>query len=337
MLRFLTAFLATLLCISGSTAQIAKPLDESKPGNALATALAFTHFYARPAALTPAKDRELKIKLMAALAKAPALPWDVMGDVFDKTAFEKLTGGESSISLKRMEELVKERTPLSRTDLHAKTRLHCDLLSTQFDLIEEGHREPVERLAVWIAKNYQSGKPLGIIVICTGNTRRSMLGATMGNIASAYQGLPGIRFASGGTEPDAINPRTIATLKDIGLVIEPTGKEAPRGSAGHANPIYRVQWGKGLDTLEFSKKYSDAANPQNRFAAILVCSEADAACPNVKGADVRIPVPFLDPKAFDGAPFESAKYAERRDDMGRFMLSVLMQAKRRLELDGKVK
>jgi arsenate reductase len=69
----------------------------------------------------------------------------------------------------------------------------------------------------------------------------------------------------------------------------------------------------------------------------MVCSEADTACPKVEGANVRIPVPYLDPKAFDGAPFEAAKYAERRDDIGRFMLCVMMQARRQLEQDGKLK
>lgn len=40
---------------------------------------------------------------------------------------------------------------------------------------------------------------------------------------------------------------------------------------------------------------------------------------------------------YDGAAFEAGKYAERRDDMGRLMLSVLMQVRRRLELDNKLK
>ncbi len=78
--------------------------------------------------------------------------------------------------------------------------------------------------------------------------------------------------------------------------------------------------------------YSDPHNPQRDCAAILVCSEADTACPKVTGAAARIPLPYLDPKLFDGAPFESAKYAERRDDIGRLMLSVFMQLRRHLEV-----
>jgi hypothetical protein len=76
--------------------------------------------------------------------------------------------------------------------------------------------------------------------------------------------------------------------------------------------------------------YDDPANPQQGFAALLVCSEADAACPTVKGADLRVSMPYLDPKIYDGGAYEAAKYAERRDDMGRLMLSVMLQVRHRL-------
>ena len=310
---------------------------EPKTGNAVVTALWFAHHYASPQALTAGKDRALKIKLTTELGKSSELSWAAASDFFDKDAFRALTGDGKAISLETMERLIREKTPQSRKDMNAKARQHTDLLTTQFDLIEEAHRKPAEELVDWVVKNYQPGKQLGVIVICSRNTRRSMLGATMGNIAAAYYGLPEVRFYSGGVDPDAFNPRTIATLKEIGAEIEPTGKEAPRGKEGHANPIYSVKWGKGLETREFSKKYTDAQNPQDGFAAILVCSETDTACPKVNGASARIAVPYLDPKAFDGAPFEAAKYAERRDDEGRFVLNVLMQARRRLELDGKLK
>lgn len=41
----------------------------------------------------------------------------------------------------------------------------------------------------------------------------------------------------------------------------------------------------------------------------------------------------MDPKEYDGTTVEASKYAERRDEIGRFMLSVLMQVRRRLEMD----
>ena len=45
-------------------------------------------------------------------------------------------------------------------------------------------------------------------------------------------------------------------------------------------------------------------------------------------------MPYLDPKIYDGGAYESAKYAERRDDMGRLMLSVMMQARQRIAAVG---
>jgi arsenate reductase len=338
-LKFIVMSVAALsLLTTRTSAQTGKNLPSDKPNNPLVTALSFSQLYATPQALTPSNDRQLKVALIAILrGKSPEMSWDVVSDVFEKTTFQKIAGDGNKITLEKMEHMLKEKTPRSRDDLYPKVRLHADLLTTQFDLIDERHREACNNLVNWIGKNYDAEKPLSIIVICTGNSRRSMLASTMGNVAAAYYGMPNIRFYSGGTTPSAFNARAVATLKEIGVEVESSGKEAPRGESGEENPIYRVRWGRGLENLEFSKPYSDPQNPQKGFAAILVCSEADASCPAVKGASARISVPYVDPKVYDGAPFEAAKYAERRDDMGRFILSVVMQARRRLDVDGKLK
>ena len=128
--------------------------------------------------------------------------------------------------------------PRSRKRLNPKVVAHADLLTTSFDMIDETHRDAGEKLVDWIVKNYKPGQPLHVTVVCTGNSRRSILGATMGNIAAAYYGMPEIRFHSGGTAPTAFNPRTIAALKEIGVEVEPTGQEAPRGEPKTANPVY---------------------------------------------------------------------------------------------------
>jgi arsenate reductase len=330
--------LALSLLATQTSAQTAKSQPPSKSGSPLVTALWFSHIHASPKALAPGNDSHLKLKLIAALkGNDRALSFSDVNDVFEKSVFEKIAGADKKLTLEKMERMLQEKTPRSRDELLPPIRQHADLLTTQFDLIEERHRERVDDLVAWIVKKYDPTAPLGIIVICTGNSRRSMLGSTMGNIASAYYGLPNIRFFSGGTTPSAFNPRAIAALKAIGVEIEATGLEAPRGIADEENPIYSVRTGKRQQTTEFSKLYSNPKNPQEGFAAVLVCSEADASCPTVKGASARIPVPYMDPKAYDGAPFETAKYAERRDDIGRFMLNVLMQAKRRLEIDRKLK
>lgn len=213
-----------------------------------------------------------------------------------------------------------------RASLFAPLREHGERLSSNFERVVPPHREAGEQLARWIAANYRPGVPLNVVVVCTGNSRRSILGSSMGNLAAAYHGMAEIRFHSGGTDPTAFNPRTVSTLKSIGFEIEPSGSEARRGESGVENSVYRVAWGVGLEMLEFSKHYGDSSNPQSGFAALMVCGEADAGCPLVTGASLRLSMPFEDPKDFDGEPVEGEKYAERRDDIGRLMLSVMVRA-----------
>ena len=59
----------------------------------------------------------------------------------------------------------------------------------------------------------------------------------------------------------------------------------------------------------------------------MVCGEADEGCPFVKGATLRVSMPYLDPKIYDDGAYEASKYAERRDDMGRLMLWVMVRAR----------
>ena len=54
-----------------------------------------------------------------------------------------------------------------------------------------------------------------------------------------------------------------------------------------------------------------AVNPNSQFAAIMTCSSADEGCPFIAGAEVRLPIRYDDPKAFDGTDLMDAKYAER--------------------------
>jgi arsenate reductase (thioredoxin) len=330
-----TAIAASFFC-ARMFAQTTPAQPPGKPGNALVTALWLAHAYGTPDALTASKDRQLKVTLLTALrGNASALTWDHVKEIFDRDTFQRIAGNPDKLTVEKMQRMVDDKTPESRNDLFPKIRKHADLLTTQFDLIEDAHREAAAKFVAWVSKNYSPGKPLPVIVICTGNSRRSMLGSTMGNVAATYYGMPSIRFFSGGTTPSAFNPRAIAALREAGVEIIASGNQAARGKAGEENPIYNVRWGKGMEAAEFSRLYTDAQNPQNGFAAILVCSEADAACPVVEGASARFSVPYLDPKAYDGADFEAAKYAECRDSVGRFMLSALMQARRCLDAVGK--
>ena len=222
-------------------------------------------------------------------------------------------------------------------ELHSKTfpaiTNHLKIISMDGKSIDTIHEKAQKELAKVIVEQYQKGKELSIILVCTGNSRRSMMGAAMGNASAAYHGLSDLRFYSGGTTPSAFNSRSIRALKEIGFKIEPTGEKAKPGPKGEDNPFYQVSWVKdqNWNYIKFSKHYSDPKNPQKDFITLIIYDEANNACTVVMGAKKRIPVPFADPKAFDGKPEEAAKYSERRDDIGRFMLSTLAIAKEQLK------
>jgi arsenate reductase (thioredoxin) len=52
----------------------------------------------------------------------------------------------------------------------------------------------------------------------------------------------------------------------------------------------------------------------------MTCTQADAACPFVRGASMRIAVPYEDPKQADGTPEEAAAYDERTVQIATEML-----------------
>jgi arsenate reductase (thioredoxin) len=326
------------LSLIAALAVMAGPPPEGDAGP-LVRALWLVQRYGTEAAVDPANDQRLKGALAKALGKDGRLSLSKLDGFLAPETFKKLGGAEGQLGPADIGKAVDATLPDSRERLLPNVKQHADFLTTSFDMIDEPHRLAGRKLADWIAGNYRPGRRLDVIVVCTGNSRRSILGATLGNVASAYYGMPEIRFHSGGTAPTAFNARTVAALKAIGVEVDPAGKEAARGDPQTANPIYRVRWGTTSDAApmeaeEFSKHYADPANPQQGFAALMVCGEADAACPFVKGAAVRVSMPYLDPKIYDGGSYESAKYAERRDDMGRLMLSVMMQAGHRRQFQG---
>ena len=302
---------------------------DSDPG-AFVRALQMVQAYGLPEVAAPENDRRLKAALAKAVLPDKAISADEAKELMSSELFAKLAGDDGVMTADEIAESLKGATPKSRTLMLPPVRQHADYLATTFDMLDESQLQSSSKLANWLVENYDSKEKLNVIIVCTGNSRRSMLGACMGNMAAAYYGLDKVRFHSGGTAPTAFNRRTIATLKSVGFEISPTGEEAERGEPKTANAKYRVAWGAGMESLEFSKRYSDASNPSSGFAAVMVCTEADSECPSVQGAAFRLAMPFLDPKSYDDSQYETVKYAERRDDIGRVMMAVMATASRKV-------
>ena len=147
-------------------------------------------------------------------------------------------------------------------------------------------------------------------MVCTHNSRRSQLGEIWIETACQYYDQHGIASYSGGTEATAFNIRMVVALRHLGFHL-PTEQPAD-------NPRYQLTSLKSTKEphLLFSKTYDDPFNPKKDFIAIMVCNEADEACPNVRGAISRFSLPYKDPKEFDDTPFEHDAYIDKVEELG---------------------
>jgi arsenate reductase len=235
---------ALILASSG----LAAGPSEADPGP-FVRALWFVQRYGNPEATSPRNDQGVKATLFKGLKDSVLTAKELEG-LMDPATFKTLAGDDARLDDAEIGEALAAAVPTSRARLLPEVRAYADLLTTSLDMIDEKHRESAAEFADWLAANYQPGKPLDVTVICTANSRRSFLAATTGNIAAAYCGMPEVRFHCGGTTISACNKRTIAALKEIGVEVEPTGKEAPRGEPNTANPCYRLVWGTAARSAE---------------------------------------------------------------------------------------
>lgn len=165
----------------------------------------------------------------------------------------------------------------------------------------------LQNLSQYIKEKLAENKPVRLNFICTHNSRRSHFGQVMAQVLASHLNMPNVETYSGGTEATAFHPHAVAALQSLGVRIEKMDDTQ--------NPRYRIITGD--TTVEaFSKVYSHEPNPAGTFAAIMVCSSADAGCPVVPGAEKRISLPFEDPKVSDGTPEQAVTYRERALQIG---------------------
>ncbi|MGB3778748.1 MAG: protein-tyrosine-phosphatase [Tunicatimonas sp.] len=187
-----------------------------------------------------------------------------------------------------------------------------------FDNIPDERKKQLKKMALFIQTKIKAGEEARLIFICTHNSRRSHMSQLWARVAADYYGVPQVHTFSGGTEATAFNPRAVVALERAGFAIKPV-------SEGE-NPHYQVSYSPDAPVQEaFSKKYDDAANPQQNFAAIMTCSQADKNCPFVPGATLRIAIPYDDPKEADGTPQEAARYDERSQQIATEMMYCFAQ------------
>ena len=215
-------------------------------------------------------------------------------------------------------------TPVATVATHEEPTMYPDLVRSIEALvpaiatIPEERKEALDRISAFVREQRSRGTPAKLTFICTGNSRRSHLGQLWAAAAARYYGVERVETYSGGTEPSAFNPRTIAALERAGFTVGKTDDATD-------NPHYAVRWADDVSVDAFSKLYDDVANPKEGFVAVMTCSEADQECPFVPGAALRVSLPYEDPKVTDGTPEEVERYDERSRQIATEMLYLFSQ------------
>ena len=169
-----------------------------------------------------------------------------------------------------------------------------------------------------MAQRWKSGDPIQLLFVCTHNSRRSQIAQAIApflfrrmaiemsesadrNRSSESYARASLQSFSGGTEATMVHPNTVAALLRAGF------SNATRQDT-ESSVTERLLDPDGEPIQLFSKIIQDSANPTHGFAAVMVCSSADAGCPVVAGADARISLPFEDPGQMDNTPEADATY-----------------------------
>jgi hypothetical protein len=193
----------------------------------------------------------------------------------------------------------------------------------EFDQVTAERVAELKPLAEYVAAKAASGEPLRLTFICTHNSRRSHMAQLWAAVAAARYGVAKVETYSGGTEATAFNPRAVGAMRRAGFKISTDAE----GDADGENPRYAVSFAPdAAPMLCFSKRYDESPNPTTGFAAVMVCSQADEACPTVRGAEARFAIPYEDPKVADDAPEETATYDERCAQIARELLLAFKMA-----------
>jgi hypothetical protein len=213
-----------------------------------------------------------------------------------------------------------EQKGTGEVPFNAKLKSYIVARVGEFHQIPAERKEQLRRLALYVRGRVETGSAAKLTFICTHNSRRSHLAQLWAAAGAAYYRIPNVATFSGGTKATAFNPRAVAALERAGFKIAKLSDDS--------NPRYQVEIVEGADPQTcFSKVYDQEPNPIDDFCAVMTCSQADAACPIVKGAARRVAIPYDDPKAFDGTAQETAKYSERCAQIAREMLYVCSQVR----------
>lgn len=181
------------------------------------------------------------------------------------------------------------------------------------------HKDALQELTAYLRQCQDEQRTAKLVFVCTHNSRRSQMAEAWAWFHGIETGLD-VQVHSAGTQATALAPPVVPALNHAGFQLE------CRDDAD--NPRWRVRHREAFHTL-WSKTLEHPTLPREGFAAIMVCSDADTNCPIVPGAEVRIALPFEDPKHADGSPDQDNAYQTTSRQLAAELHTVFQAARAR--------
>lgn len=211
--------------------------------------------------------------------------------------------------------------PMEKTKNTLFQKIEEHIQTLDIPSITEDRKAILQPLISFIQAKINSKEEIRLHFICTHNSRRSHLAQVWAQALAKYYSIENVVCYSGGTEATALYPMVAETLAIQGFTIQ-------KLSEGK-NPVYGIKFSENTPPIiGFSKTYEDVFNPKSGFAAIMTCTQADAGCPFIAGAENRISIPYDDPKTFDNTPQQAEKYLERSTQIATEMFYVFSKVKK---------
>lgn len=206
------------------------------------------------------------------------------------------------------------RMPSNRVRFE-RLRNYVDERTKEFGRIDPERRKELQALAKEISDMKAAGKPVKLLFVCTANSRRSQMAEVWAATAAAHYDIPNIEVYSGGTGASGFNKRISKTLTGAGFEV--------LTRPGQNSQVLVRYSDRELPVTCYSKAHNDDSLPKDNFIAVMVCSDADAACPVMPGASKRICIPYEDPRLSDHSEVEREAYSESNALIAREMLYVM--------------
>lgn len=226
-----------------------------------------------------------------------------------------------------------QRQKIELPPVYPALQTYLDARLSEADQIDSSRMEALQQLVDFGLESFDKYNEALYLYVCTHNSRRSQLAHAFTFAYAHYFDLKVAGF-SGGTEVTAFHENARAALNRAGFEVELVkvdNPETPENALFRTATGYDSTRGSYVAIQQFSKPMKGAPNPGSGFCAVMVCSDADEACPFVEGAAKRVSLPFVDPKVSDGTPEMEATYDARAAQIARELGWVFSQLKAKLD------